>query len=103
MTPWLVPATLVGARSGGETGVGRKKAMLLGWLMRGVRLAAAAGEVKGRAGVSGALGRLAGPGATAHAGEEGKCRLGWLAGQAGRADCEASFFSFSALFFFFFI
>ena len=98
-----MPTTLVGARSGGETGVGRKKAMLLGWLMRGVRLAAAAGEVKGRVSVSDALGRHAGPGAVAHAGEEGKRRLGWLAGRAGRAGCEASFFSFSDLFFFFFI
>ena len=96
-------ATLVGDRSGGETGVGRKKALLLGWLTRGVQLAAAAGEVKGRAGVSGALGRLAGPGAVACAGEEGKRRLGWLAGRAGQAGCEASFFSFSDLFFFFFI
>ena len=40
MTPWPVPATLVGARSGGEAGVGRKKALLLGWLMRGVWLVA---------------------------------------------------------------
>ena len=31
---------------------------------------------KGRAGVSGALGQLAGPGAAARAGEEGKRRLG---------------------------
>jgi len=103
VTPWPAPATLVGARSGGETGVETKKALLLGWLTRGVRLAAAAGEVKGRAGASCALGRLAGPGAAARAGEEGKHRLGWLAGRAGRADCEASFFSFSDLFFFFFI
>ena len=80
--PWPVPATLVGAQSGGETGVGRKKALLLGWLTRGVRLAATAGEVKGRAGVSGALGRLAGPGAAARAGEEVKRSLGWLAGRA---------------------
>ena len=83
--------------------MGRKKALLLGWLTRGVRLVAAADEVKGLAGVSGALGRLARPGAAARAGEEGKHRLGWLAGRAGRADCEASFFSFSDLFFFFFI
>ena len=76
--------------------MGRKKALLLGWLTRGVRLAAAAGEVKGRAGVSSALGRLARPGAAARAGEEGKRRLGWLAGRAG---CEASFFSFSDLFY----
>ena len=96
-------ATLVVDRSGGETGVGRKKALLLGWLTHGVRLAAVAGEVKGRAGVSGALGQLAGPGAAVRAGEEGKRRLGWLAGRAGRAGCEASFFSFSDLFFFFFI
>ena len=86
-----------------EVGVGRKMILLLGWLTRGVRLAAAAGEVKGRAGVSGALGRLAGPGAAACGGEEGKRRLGWLAGRAGRAGCEASFFSFSVWFFFFFI
>jgi len=32
-------------------------------------LAAAAGKVKGGAGVSGVLGQLAGPGAAAHAGE----------------------------------
>ena len=76
MTPWPGPATLVRAQSGGETGVGRKKALLLGWLTRGVRLAAAAGEVKGRAGMSDGLGRLAGPGAAARAGEEGKRRLG---------------------------
>ena len=56
--------------------MGRKKVLLLGWLTRGVRLAAAAGEVKGRAGASCALGRLAGPGAAARAGEEGKRRLG---------------------------
>ena len=98
-----MPTIVVGARSGGETGVGRKKALLLGWLTRGVRLAVAAGEVKGRVGVSGALGWLAGPGAAARAGEEGKHRLGWLAGRAGRAGYEASFFSFSDLFFFFFI
>ena len=95
-----MPAMLVGARLRGETGVGRKKALLLGWLVRGVRLPAAAGEVKGRAGVSDALCRLAGPGAAARAGEEVKRSLGWLAGRAG---CEASFFSFSDLFFFFFI
>ena len=73
--------------------MGRKKALLLGWLTRGVRLAAGAGEVKGHAGASGALGRLAGPGAAAR-------RLGWLAGRAGRADCEAFFFSFLFLFYF---
>ena len=50
----------------------------------------AAGEVKGRAGVSDALGRLAGPGAATR-------RLGWLAGSAGRAGCEA-FPSFLFLF-----
>ena len=83
--------------------MGRKKALLLGWLTRGVRLAAAAGEVKGRAGVSGALGRLAGPGAAACAGDEGKHRLGWLAGRAGQAGCEASFFPFFYLCFFIFI
>ena len=49
----------------------------------------AGGEVEGRAGVSCVLGRLAGPGAAARAGEEGRLRLGWLAGQAGRAGCEA--------------
>ena len=77
-----------------EVGVGRKMILLLGWLTRGVRLAAAAGEVKGRAGVSGALGRLAGPGAAARAGDDtgptswatrvkGQARLGW-ASWAGR-------------------
>ena len=65
-----------------EVGVGRKMILLLGWLTRGVRLAAAAGEAEGRAGVSGALGRLAGPSAAAR-------RLGWLAGRAGQAGCEA--------------
>jgi len=40
-------------------------------------LAATAGEAKGHAGVSGALGRLAGPGAAAREGEDGMRRLGW--------------------------
>ena len=81
--------------------MGRKKALLLGWLTRGVRLAAAARgsrRVRGReqrvlgwlAGSSAAarkLGWLAGTGAAAR-------KLGWLAGRASRAGCEASFFLF---------
>ena len=55
------PVALVGTRSGGDAGVGRKKALCREWLTRGVRVAAAAGGVDGRAGVSGVLGWLAGP------------------------------------------
>ena len=81
-----------------QSGLGREEKSAWGgrryccreWLTCGVRLAAAAGEAEGRAGVSGVLGRLAGPGAAAR-------RLGWLAGRAG---CEAFFFSFLFMFYF---
>ena len=47
-----------------------------------------------------ALGWIAGPSAAARVGEDGMPRLGWLAGRAGRAGCEAFFFSFIFLFYF---
>ena len=40
------PAASVGARSGGEAGVGRKKTLLLRWLTHGVRLAAGAAQAR---------------------------------------------------------
>ena len=42
--PRPTPPASVGARSGGEAGVGRKKTLLLGWLTRGIRLAAGAAQ-----------------------------------------------------------
>jgi len=59
--PGPAPVALVGTRSGGDAGVGRKKALCREWLTRGVRVAAAAGGADGRTGVSGVRGRLAGP------------------------------------------
>jgi len=44
--PGPTPAASVGARSGGEAGVGRKKTLLLGWLTRGVQLAAGAAQAR---------------------------------------------------------
>ena len=44
--PWPAPTASVGARSRGEAGMGRKKTLLLGWLTRGVRLAAGAAQAR---------------------------------------------------------
>ena len=60
--------------------MGRKKALCREWLTRGVRVAAAAGGADGRAGWAGL-----------------RAMQGWLAGRAG---CEALFFSFLFLFYF---
>ena len=103
--PGPAPIALVGTRSGGDAGVGRKKALCREWLTCGVRVAAAARGVDGRAGVSGVLGRLARPVVQSR-------ELGRPARDAGLV-CGPSrpsrlrgfllFFSFSVLFFFFFV
>jgi len=46
--------------------VGRKKALCREWLTRGVRVAMAAGGADGHMGMSGVLGRLAGPVVRSH-------------------------------------
>ena len=85
--------------------MGRKKALCREWLTRGVRVAAAAGGADGRVGVSGVLGRLAGPVVRSHG-------LGWPTRDVGLVSGPSRpsrlrgfllFFCFSILFFFFFI
>ena len=80
--------------------MGRKKTLCWEWLTRGVRMAAAAGGADGRAGVSACWGGLLGW-SLGRVSWAGQCVMqGWLAGRAGRADCEAFFFSFLFLFYF---
>jgi len=94
--PGPAPVALVGTWSGEDAGVGRQKALCWEWLMRGVRVAATAGRADRHAGVSGMLGRSFGR--ASWAGQ--RAMQGWFVGQAGRASCEAFFFSFLFLFYF---
>jgi len=103
--PGPAPVALVGTRSGGDAGVGRKKALCREWLTRGVWVAAAAGGADGRAGVSGVLGRLAGP--VVRSRELGQpVRDAGLVSRPSRPSRLRGFLlfcCFSILFFFFFI
>ena len=68
--------------------MGRETTLWQGWLTRGVRLAATACKAGRRAGVSSALGWLAGPGAAARLGQvclrlRGPAKPGRRAGPAG--------------------
>ena len=75
--------------------MGRKKALCREWLTRGVRVAAVAGGVDGRAGVSGVLGRLF-------------SRVGWadlraMQGWAEQAEPAVRLYSFLSFFCFIFL
>ena len=91
--------------SGGDVGVGRKKALCREWLTRGVRVAAAAGGADGRAGVSGVLGRVAGPVVRSRGLGRPTRDAGLVSGpsRASRLRGFILFFPFFVLFFFFFI
>ena len=111
--PGPTPAASVGTRSGGEAGVGRKKTLLLGWLTRGVRLAA--GVAQARRDTVKRYGWQVGPTvsvclAFGWRGEAGPAswaacasgRAGGLARKAKQAWAAAAPYSFLSLFLFFF-
>ena len=106
--PRPAPAASVGARSGGEAGVGRKKTLLLGWLTCGVRLEAGAAQARRDAvkqyGLAGGTRRSVSTRARvarrSWAGFMGRMREweGWRAGsqgQVGLGCCCSLFFPFS--------
>ena len=104
VTPWPAPATPVGTWSERCLAWGGRRHCCRKWLTCRTQLAAVASGVDGRAGMSGVLGRLAG--LRVHAVVEGERGwAGWAAkpSRPRRLARPPSSFSFSILFFFFFV